>query len=148
MSEGPVTPQQRIETVRTYLGLAEAGRLDEADALLAEGAFMVFPGGHRYASCRERSAHSRLLYNSVRKTPEQFVAIVDEHGRDGVLTWGTLSGTDLDGEPFEGVRYADLFILNEDGQIAEQYVWNDLAAEGVSPPWPASHPVPMGTSRS
>ena len=70
-----------------------------------------------------------LLYNSVRKPSEQFVALVDEHGRDGVLTWGTRSGADLDGEPFEGVRYADLFILNEDGQIAEQDVWNDLAAE-------------------
>lgn len=40
--------------------------------------------------------------------------------------------------------YADLFILNEDGQIAEQYGLERPGGRGWPPPWPSSAPGPAG----
>lgn len=47
-----------------------------------------------------------------------------------VVSIGTLYGVDNDGEEFEGVRYADVYTV-EDGLIERLDIWNDLAAEDV-----------------
>jgi ketosteroid isomerase-like protein len=52
---------------------------------------------------------------------------------DRVISQGTLYGIDNDGEPFEGVRYVDVYEL-ADGRIERLDVYNDLAVEGVVAP--------------
>ena len=47
-----------------------------------------------------------------------------------VVSVGTLYGVANDGEPFSGVRYVDVYEV-EDGRIDRLDVWNDLATEGV-----------------
>ena len=46
---------------------------------------------------------------------------------------GTLYGVDNDGEEFDGVRYVDVFDV-EDGRVVHWEFWNDLAAEGIVEP--------------
>jgi limonene-1,2-epoxide hydrolase len=50
-----------------------------------------------------------------------------------VVSIGTLYGVDTDGEAFSGVRYVDVYEI-EDGLIRRLDVYNDLAAEGVVEP--------------
>jgi hypothetical protein len=47
-----------------------------------------------------------------------------------VTSIGTLYGENLAGVPFEGIRYVDVFVI-ENGLITEQMVWNDLCESGV-----------------
>jgi ketosteroid isomerase-like protein len=47
-----------------------------------------------------------------------------------VVSIGTLYGVDNDGEAFEGVRYVDVYEV-EDGRIQRVDIWNDLAVDGV-----------------
>jgi hypothetical protein len=47
-----------------------------------------------------------------------------------VTSIGTLYGENLAGTPFEGIRYVDVFVI-ENGLITEQMVWNDLCESGV-----------------
>jgi ketosteroid isomerase-like protein len=49
-----------------------------------------------------------------------------------VVSIGTLSGVDRESEPFEGVRYVDVYEVRE-GRITRLDVWNDLAVDGVVP---------------
>lgn len=49
---------------------------------------------------------------------------------DVVVSQGTLFGVDGDGERFEGVRYVDVYRI-DDGEIARLDIYNDLAAEGI-----------------
>lgn len=49
---------------------------------------------------------------------------------DRVVSQGTLHGVDNDGEPFEDVRYVDVYKVDE-GAIDRLDVYNDLAVEGV-----------------
>jgi ketosteroid isomerase-like protein len=46
------------------------------------------------------------------------------------VSQGTLYGVDDDGEDFEGVRYVDVFEV-EDGLLVQWDIYNDLAAEGI-----------------
>jgi hypothetical protein len=41
-----------------------------------------------------------------------------------------LYGENLAGVAFEGIRYVDVFVI-ENGLISEQMVWNDLCESGV-----------------
>jgi ketosteroid isomerase-like protein len=52
---------------------------------------------------------------------------------DAVVSIGTLYGVDTDGEEFSGVRYVDVYEV-EDGLIRRLDVYNDLAVEGVVEP--------------
>lgn len=47
-----------------------------------------------------------------------------------VVSVGTLYGVDNAGEPFEDVRYVDMYEL-VDGEITRMDVYNDLTVEGV-----------------
>jgi ketosteroid isomerase-like protein len=49
---------------------------------------------------------------------------------NSVVSVGTLYGVDNDGEPFEDVRYDDVYEV-EDGRIVRLDILNDLAVEGV-----------------
>jgi hypothetical protein len=112
------------QLVWDFLTLFAERRYAEANAYLAPGCRMLFPGGVTFTDCTEIPKRAAASYRWVKKVFEHF----DEHETpDGtvVYNFGTLRGEWPDGEPFEGVRYIDRFIVRG-GKIADQKVWNDL----------------------
>ena len=107
--------------VLSYLDAMEARALDRAQALLAPGFTMTFPGARRFDSLAAMIDWSRGRYRFVKKSYDGF----DEYA-DVVYCYGTLDGEALDGRAIAGVRFVDRFKL-ERGLIADQQVWNDLA---------------------
>ena len=118
-----------IAVVRRYLEATEARRLDEADGFLAPGAELIFPGG-RYRSVREMVKAAAGRYRWARKTFAEWDVATRRDGTAIVISTGTLSGENLHGVRFEGVRYIDRFVVR-DGRILIQQVWNDLEVSGV-----------------
>ncbi|GAB4188836.1 MAG: nuclear transport factor 2 family protein [Thalassobaculales bacterium] len=106
--------------VRRFLAAMEARDLAAAEALLAPGFVMEFPGPVRMASLAELVAWAKPRYRFVRKSYERF----DQAG-DAVYCFGTLAGEWPDGTPFAGIRFIDRFTIR-DGRLADQKVWNDL----------------------
>lgn len=121
------------ELVDTYLQLCEDRDLEAAARYLAPGARLQFPGGEEFGSLAELVAASGGKYRWVRKQRSRF-AVGQVEGETTVTSIGTLYGEALDGRPFEGIRYVDFFVVDEDGLIREQLVWNDLVIAGVVPP--------------
>jgi len=107
-----------------FLTLFAERRYAEANAYLAPGCRMLFPGGIGFVDCTELPKRASGTYRWVKKVFERFDEI---ETADGVVVYnfGTLRGEWPDGEPFEGVRYIDRFLVR-DGKIADQKVWNDL----------------------
>lgn len=114
------------DLVRAFLDALERRALPAAQAMLAPGAAMTFPGGNRFETLEALVAWSKGRYRNVRKTYQAF----DETARDGVTIvhcHGLLNGEGLDGRPISDVRFIDRFEIR-DGKIVDQKVWNDLAA--------------------
>jgi len=107
-----------------FLTLFAQGRYAEANAFLAPGCRMLFPGGAEFTDCTELPRRPGLLYRSVHKVFERFDEIAAPEGTI-VYNFGTLSGEWTDGAPFSGVRYLDRFVVRE-RRIVDQKVWNDL----------------------
>lgn len=118
-----------IAVVRRYLEAAEERRLDEAEALLAPGATLIFPGG-TYRSVREVAQAAAGRYRWVRKTYDEWDVAVRRDRTAIVISTGTLEGENLHGARFKGVRYIDRFVVRG-GRIVTQQVWNDLHSSGV-----------------
>ncbi|MBO4205678.1 nuclear transport factor 2 family protein [Micromonospora echinofusca] len=114
-----------VRLVDHYLQLCEDRRLDEAGRFLAPQARLVFPAGREYSSLAQMAAGSAGTYRWVRKHRDRYL-VGDAEGRVSVTSLGRLYGEWLDGTSFDGIRYADVFVL-DDGLIAEQHVYNDLA---------------------
>ena len=132
-AEEAAAPDDPVALADRYLALLEERRLDEAKALLAPGAEIVFPGppgGARYADLDELVRGAKGRYRWVKKTRDHFDVGRNERGDVVVNSYGTLYGENLAGTPFEGVRYLDRFTIR-DGRIVQQLVWNDLAESGV-----------------
>lgn len=125
--------------VEEYLSLCERRDLAAASRLLAPHATIVFPGGVRYRTLAEMAAGAATRYRWVRKRRQPPLVADLPDGATLVVSQGTLEGEALDGRPFSGVRYADVFIV-QNGRIREQHVYNDLAEAGVVPS--ASAPSP------
>lgn len=121
---GPPLPDAE-EIVRTFLARLEARNLGGAKALVAEDFEMIFPGGNRFTRFEDLIAWAKPRYAWVKKTHERFDVAPSEDGV-AVTCFGTLFGEGTDGQPFEGIRYADWFLV-VDGKIARQRVWNDMA---------------------
>lgn len=112
------------QLVWDFLTLFAEQRYAEANAYLAPGCRMLFPGAAVFTDCTELPARAASIYRWVKKVFERF----DEHQTpEGtvVYNYGGLRGEWLDGEPFEGVRYIDRFLVRN-GRIVDQKVWNDL----------------------
>lgn len=108
-----------------FLTLFAERRYAEANAYLAPGCVMLFPGGMAFTDCTELPKRSSGIYQWVKKVFER----VDEfQAVDGtvVYNYGTLRGQWVDGATFEGIRYIDRFLIRG-GKIVDQKVWNDLA---------------------
>ena len=131
---GDPNPLAPAELVRAFLRAVEMRDLEAAQAMLAEGFRMTFPGDRTFSGLGELVEWARQRYRFARKTYERF----DEApGDDGVAVYcyGTLAGEWLDGIPFSGIRFVDRFTVR-DGQLVDQRVWNDLAEAraGDGPP--------------
>lgn len=129
------TPQHpAAEAIDTYLQLCEDRELDQASDYLADGVELIFPGNRSYASLQEMAQASKGRYAWVKKHRTDY-AVGERTAPDGtteqvVTSIGTLYGEKLDGTPFEGIRYIDVFTVRN-GRIVRQEVWNDLAETGV-----------------
>ena len=123
-SPAPARPDP-AEQVRAYLDAMEARDLDKAGKYLAKGFRMTFPGGVVMDDPADLVAWSKTRYARVTKTYETFDTATTLEG-PVVHCSGTLSGEWLDGTAFEGIRFIDRFTF-EDGLIADQRVWNDIA---------------------
>ena len=119
MTEDPAALVQR------FLGLMQERDLPAAQALLAPGFEMCFPGGATMHRLEELVQWARQRYQRAAKTYERTDCCTTD-GRTVVYWMGTLHGVWLDGTPFEGIRFIDRFEL-ADGRIQRQDVWNDMA---------------------
>ena len=112
-----------------FLQLNEDRKLDEVQAMLAPGCKIEFPGGQRFANMAEMVENAKSSYTWVKKHRERYFVGVNGD-QQTVTSVGTLYGVNLAGEEFSGVRYVDVFVI-EDGLITEQMVWNDFCESGV-----------------
>ena len=110
--------------VRDFLALMEARELEKAQALMAEGCTMTFPGTGPMTSIDDVLDWARDRYARVGKEIER---IDSSPGEDGVTVYcfGTLKGEWPDGRPFDGIRFIDRFTVR-DSLILDQRVWNDM----------------------
>ena len=107
-----------------FLTLFAELRYEDANGYLAPGARMLFPGGQEFFDCTALPRRASGIYRWVKKRFER----IDEFAATEeviVYNYGTLRGVWLDGQPFDGVRYIDRFVVR-DGRITDQQVWNDL----------------------
>lgn len=114
-----------VALVRRFLDTMERRDLGEAQALLAPGFSMTFPGGARFDRLDDLVRWAAPRYRFVRKRYDRFDAAP---GPDGTVVYcfGTLAGEWPDGAAFSGVRFIDRFLMR-DGRLVDQQVWNDLA---------------------
>jgi hypothetical protein len=119
-----------IEMIQQFLRTMEARDLNAAQAMMADDALIVFPGGKQYRTQAEMAANAKGRYRWVKKTFDETDSYTREDGTQVVYIMGTLYGENNNGISFEGIRYIDRFVI-VDGKIAEQHVWNDLAESGV-----------------
>ena len=94
-------------------------------SMMAHDIEMVFPGGVRHGSVEVLFASSASRYRSVGKTITLIDAF-DDGDRSVVYVSGTLHGTWLNGQDFDGIRFIDRLEI-QDGLIIRQEVWNDSA---------------------
>ncbi len=119
--------------VKEFLARMQARELEAAQAFLAPGFSMHFPGSGPMHRLEELVQWGRQRYRSVGKVFETFDEAWTGEGAV-VHCAGTLYGVWLDGSAFEGVRFVDRFEVRE-GLIQRQDVWNDLAlVMPVQPP--------------
>ncbi|MFZ9751701.1 MAG: nuclear transport factor 2 family protein [Candidatus Nanopelagicales bacterium] len=115
--------------VDKFLQLNEDRDIEAAQAMMAPGCRIEFPGKREFASLADMVANAKGRYNWVRKHRDRY--FVGSNGNQTVVTSiGTLYGENLSGVAFEGIRYVDVFVI-EDGLIVEQMVWNDFGETGV-----------------
>lgn len=123
-SPAPALPDP-AKIVTGYLAAMEARDIDAAQAALADGFEMVFPGTAPMTSLPELIAWAKDRYRTVRKA-DQTVEAFHSAGAAVVYVRGTLSGEWPDGSPFDGIRFIDRFEVVA-GKIRRQDVWNDIA---------------------
>ncbi len=118
------------DTVRAYLVAMEARDLAAAQALLAPGFTMQFPGPVTFTSLAQLIEWAKPRYRFVRKAYECFDEAPITEGRAAagavVYCYGTLAGEWPDGSAFAGIRFIDRFTVVS-GRLVDQTVWNDLA---------------------
>lgn len=116
-----------VEIALDFLKALEARDVDTAEAALATGFRMVFPGTKPMATIAELIDWAKDRYRFVKKT----VTSTEAFHSDGcavVYVIGTLSGEWPNGEPFAGIRFIDRFEI-KGGKIVSQDVWDDIAEE-------------------
>ena len=113
------------EVVQSFLQAMQSRDLAAAQTFLHPDFRMCFPGGVVMHTLDELTEWAQLRYTRIAKQYEQL-----EESWQGdttvVFCHGTLQGTWLDGQSFQGIRFMDRMAV-QDGLITRQDVWNDLA---------------------
>jgi hypothetical protein len=112
-----------------FLQLNEDRKIDEVQAMMSPDCVIEFPGGKRFKSIADMVENAMGRYNWVKKHRDRYFVGVNGN-QTTVTSLGTLYGENLDGVAFDGIRYVDVFII-ENGLIIEQRVWNDFGETGV-----------------
>lgn len=115
--------------VDKFLQLGEDRKIDEMQSMMAPNSKIEFPGGKRFSSQAEMVESAKGRYSWVRKRRDRYFLGVDGD-QTTVTSIGTLYGENLAGVAFDGIRYVDVFVI-ENGLITEQMVWNDFCESGV-----------------
>jgi ketosteroid isomerase-like protein len=119
--------------VDRYLSLFMEGRVSEAEAMLAPGASLIFPGGAVQTSLTEVAEEVNRLYDTIGKTITRTWSA--QVGDDIIVTMtGYLFGVSRTFGEFSDVRFIDFFTVR-DGQIVAQEVINDAAQVGIVEPY-------------
>jgi len=113
------------QLVWDFLTLFAQRRYADANAYLAPGCRMLFPGGATFTDCTDLPKRADAIYRWVKKDFERVDEFTTPEGTI-VYNFGGLRGEWTDGTPFSGIRYIDRFLIR-DGRIVDQKVWNDLA---------------------
>ncbi|SDL56695.1 tautomerase family protein [Aliiruegeria lutimaris] len=114
------------QTVRSFLDEMAVRALEKAQARLAPGFVMNFPGAKPMHALQELIEWAAPRYRFVTKTYEGFDALQGAGDAAIVYCRGTLSGEWPDGTPFGDIRFIDRFEIVDD-LITRQDVWNDIA---------------------
>jgi ketosteroid isomerase-like protein len=111
--------------VARYLDASMRPDPELAATYMAPNATITFTGGRLFAHPREATAFNAGRYRFVKKRMDRFDVCP---GTDETIVYsvGTLYGEWPDGQPFEGNRYVDRFVVR-DGKIVAMDVWNDSA---------------------
>lgn len=126
MTGRPKDSADAVALVRRYLELMERRALDEAQACLAPGAELIFPGGRRHSSPAAIAGGSAAKYRRVAKCIDGWDACPRTPQGWIIYAHGTLYGEWIDGTPFSNIRFVDRFEVEAEG-IVRQDVWNDTA---------------------
>jgi hypothetical protein len=115
--------------VDKFLQLGEDRKIDEMQSMMAPNSKIEFPGGKRFNTQAEMVENAKGRYTWVRKHRDRYFVGVNG-AQTTVTSIGTLYGENLAGVAFDGIRYVDVFVI-EDGLITEHMVWNDFCESGV-----------------
>ena len=116
--------------VQAYLAAMEARDLGLAEAMLAPGFTMQFPGPVTFTRLSELIEWAKPRYRFVKKIYQRF----DEASAGDaavVYCYGTLAGEWPNGIAFAEIRFIDRFTV-AGGKLVDQTVWNDLAEVRVA----------------
>jgi ketosteroid isomerase-like protein len=113
------------DVVRLYLEASMEPDPIKAAQYVADPVEIVFTGGRIFDHPSGPTGFNARRYKWVKKKMERFDVAPGEK-ETIVYSIGTLYGEWPDGEPFEGNRYVDRFVVR-DKKIVKTDVWNDSA---------------------
>jgi phenylpyruvate tautomerase PptA (4-oxalocrotonate tautomerase family) len=124
-SEGRAAHPVASEVVQLFLQAMRDRDLQKAQTFLHPEFRMCFPGGVLMQSLQEMTIWAQQRYTRIAK---QYDQLEESWQGDATVVFchGTLQGTWLNGQTFEGIRFIDRMLV-QDGLIMRQDVWNDLA---------------------
>jgi ketosteroid isomerase-like protein len=111
--------------VRDFLEASMIPDPEAAARYMADDVRIVFTGGRAFSHPSGPTGFNAMRYAWVKKRIERF-DVAPGDGETVVYSVGTLYGAWPDGEPFEGNRYVDRFVVRN-GRIVRMDVWNDSA---------------------
>jgi ketosteroid isomerase-like protein len=117
--------EQAREIVRQFLEASMVPDPETAVGYMSPDVSITFTGGRQFIHPGESAALNARRYKWVKKRMDRFDVVP---GSDETIVYsiGTLYGEWPDGEPFEGNRYVDRFVVRA-GKIVKMDVWNDSA---------------------
>lgn len=118
-------PKGVVEEI--FQRMAEPDERATTSELYADDVTITCPGGQFSGPTanEELLEFLRPLYDWAKKDIDRWIV---ENNR--IVVDGTLYGVDTDGQAFEGVRFVDVYEI-EEGQVTRLDFWNDLDSDGV-----------------
>ena len=126
-SDRSTAASEAARIVEAFLDASMVPDPVRARSYMAPGVRITFTGGRRFDDPAGTAAFNAARYRTVKKKFER-TDVVAGGSADETIVYhiGTLYGEWPDGEPFEGNRYVDRFVVRG-GRIVRMDVWNDSA---------------------